>query len=198
MALTDFKITDLDVSGKGVVAAPDQLSGTATENKKIFDRLIREVVKEEYNGLIDALVELGVQQLVQYGTENVKHIRLNEDENIEISADGEAWTTVASSGHVILDGEGNQAPQRGRLKFGGETTVKDEDGCTVVEGIMGSNVRYTAQELSATQQQQARTNIGAASASEMSAELGKKVAKDTSSSVAFSVGYDAGGLYVIA
>lgn len=100
MAITDFRITDADVSGKGVVAAPDQLNGTATENKRIFDRLIREVVKEEHNGLIDALEALGVQQLVQYGTENIRHIRLNADEHIEVSADGKMWTEVTSSGHI--------------------------------------------------------------------------------------------------
>lgn len=55
MALSDYKITDNAVSTKGVVAAPDKLTGTANQNKMIFDRLIREAVKGLYNGLIDAL-----------------------------------------------------------------------------------------------------------------------------------------------
>lgn len=38
---------------------------------------------------------------------------------------------------------------------------------------------------------------GAARADETSAALGKKVDKDTASAVAFTMGYDAGGLYVI-
>ena len=56
MTLSDHKITDAAIAEKGVVAAPDQLSGSARTNKMLFDRLIREAVKEDYNGLIDALM----------------------------------------------------------------------------------------------------------------------------------------------
>lgn len=56
MALSDHKITDAAIAEKGVVAAPDQLSGSARTNKMLFDRLIREAVKAHYNGLIDALM----------------------------------------------------------------------------------------------------------------------------------------------
>ncbi len=55
MSLSSYKITDSAISSKGVVAAPDRLSGTAAQNKAIFDRLIRESVKDLYNGLIDLL-----------------------------------------------------------------------------------------------------------------------------------------------
>lgn len=55
MALSDYKITDNDISAKGVVSAPDKLTGTAQQNKAVFDRLIREVVKGCLNDVIDAL-----------------------------------------------------------------------------------------------------------------------------------------------
>lgn len=54
-SLSDFKITDSDIAQKGVVAAPDKLTGTAAQNKAIFDRLIREVVKARYNEMLTAL-----------------------------------------------------------------------------------------------------------------------------------------------
>ncbi len=54
-SLSDFKLTDADIAQKGVVAAPDKLTGTAAQNKAIFDRLIREVVKEKYNDMLTAL-----------------------------------------------------------------------------------------------------------------------------------------------
>ena len=64
MSLTDYKITDGDVSTKGVIAAPDKLSGTAAQNKAVFDRLIREAVKVLFNGLIDALsAETGASEI---------------------------------------------------------------------------------------------------------------------------------------
>ena len=55
MSLSNYKITDAAIAQKGVVAAPDKLTGTAAQNKAVFDRLIREAVKELFNGLIDAL-----------------------------------------------------------------------------------------------------------------------------------------------
>ena len=55
MALNNRKILDTDVTTKGVVAAPNILNGSAQQNKAIFDRLIREIVKERLNALIDDL-----------------------------------------------------------------------------------------------------------------------------------------------
>ncbi|MBE6070213.1 MAG: hypothetical protein E7211_21355 [Clostridium lundense] len=52
---SDFKITDNDIAQKGVVAAPDKLTGTAAQNKAIFDRLVSEVVKAKYNDMLTAL-----------------------------------------------------------------------------------------------------------------------------------------------
>ena len=65
MVLSDFKITDADITSKGVQASPDQLSGTAEDNKKVFDRLTSGPVRDGHNKLIDALVALGVEQLIQ-------------------------------------------------------------------------------------------------------------------------------------
>lgn len=55
MSLKDFKIKQSDIDTKGVVGAPDVLSGTAAENKMIFDRLIRDAVAVQFNALVDAL-----------------------------------------------------------------------------------------------------------------------------------------------
>ena len=55
MSLSDYKLTDAAIAQKGVVAAPDKLTGTAAQNKAVFDRLIRDAVQELFNGLIDAL-----------------------------------------------------------------------------------------------------------------------------------------------
>ena len=39
MAITDLKIKSSDYTGKDVASAPDKLTGTAQENKAVFDRL---------------------------------------------------------------------------------------------------------------------------------------------------------------
>ena len=137
MGLSDFKITDADITSKGVQASPDQLSGTAEDNKKVFDRLTSGPVRDGHNKLIDALVALGVEQLIQYGSEDIKYIRLNTDEHIEVSSDGVTWTEVASSGHLIYNAAGQQMPQRSRLKFGGASVVTDDGTYTIVSGVKG-------------------------------------------------------------
>ena len=137
MELSDFKITDADITSKGVQASPDQLSGTAEDNKKVFDRLTSGPVRDGHNKLIDALVALGVEQLIRYGSEDIKYIRLNADEHIEVSSDGATWTEVASSGHLIYDAAGQQMPQRSRLKFGGASVVTDDGTYTIVSGVKG-------------------------------------------------------------
>jgi len=53
------KITEQQLEQKGVIAAPDILTGTASENKAVFDRLVREVVTTVVNHLIDTLASSG-------------------------------------------------------------------------------------------------------------------------------------------
>jgi len=55
MAISGRKITDSDINTYGVKSAPDKLTGTASENKNVFDSLISNVVKAKLNGLIDDL-----------------------------------------------------------------------------------------------------------------------------------------------
>ena len=55
MALSDYKITEAQINQNGVISAPDILTGTADENKKVFDKLIRQIVATAVNNLIDAL-----------------------------------------------------------------------------------------------------------------------------------------------
>lgn len=55
MSLENLKITSEQISENGVVSAPDKLTGNAAENKAVFDNLIRVVVSEAINKLIDVL-----------------------------------------------------------------------------------------------------------------------------------------------
>ena len=55
MAITDLRVSEATLNQQGVVAAPDVLTGSARENKEIFDRLVRSVVTGALNPLIDLL-----------------------------------------------------------------------------------------------------------------------------------------------
>ena len=137
MSFSNFKITDSDIAGNGVIAAPDVLKGTPAENKAIFDRLIKTIVKTNLNALIDQLEASGVERIVQsYDLAQIKFLRLGTDNTMQISANGTDWTTIASSGHVIYDKNGQAITQRSRLKFA-NCEVSDDGTYTIVTGIKG-------------------------------------------------------------
>lgn len=55
--LSDLRITDEDIAQHGVIAAPDRLTGSAAENKAIFDRLVRDALKERFNTMLETVGE---------------------------------------------------------------------------------------------------------------------------------------------
>lgn len=54
MAIDDYKVTNAEVQAAHVQAAPNTLTGTAQENKAVFDGY-PELLKDKHNGLIDAI-----------------------------------------------------------------------------------------------------------------------------------------------
>lgn len=141
MAIQNHKILEGDYTGRDVASAPDRLTGTAAENKATFDRLAKGVSVPRFNSLIDELAGKGADTLVSSDT--VKKIRINPDRALEVTYDNVIWETTASSGHVIVDPNGNPLPQRTRMKFTG-SAVTDEGGVTVVAGIKGDRGDPTA------------------------------------------------------
>lgn len=97
MSLIDYKITQNDIETKGVVAAPDVMSGDPQANKRIFDRLIRETVAKKFNDLVDELVSSGVEVILKRGDDSIQYIRLNADNVLEVSTDGVEYVATDSS-----------------------------------------------------------------------------------------------------
>lgn len=58
MSIRDYKITDAQIAEKGVIAAPDTLTGTADENKRVFDRLVRECVAPQFNEIVETFADM--------------------------------------------------------------------------------------------------------------------------------------------
>ena len=54
--LEELKILEQDYAGKDVASAPDRLTGEPQENKQVFDRLVKEVVAQRFNALLEALM----------------------------------------------------------------------------------------------------------------------------------------------
>ena len=53
MSIQEQKITEAAIAANGVQSRPDKLTGTAAQNKKVFDALVTAVVKERFNALHD-------------------------------------------------------------------------------------------------------------------------------------------------
>ena len=71
------KITDEQMDAVGVVSAPDVLTGTPSENKNVFDKMVRQLIAPAYNRAVDAIdainqTESGIQaaEAVRVAAEN--------------------------------------------------------------------------------------------------------------------------------
>lgn len=134
MSFQKHKITEYAAS---IAALPDKIENRAEWLKKQFDARTDSEVKDKHNGLCDALDGMELDTAVKSG--DVKAIRINADNQIEVSKDGATWETAGSSGHLIVGPDGALLAQRGRLRFLGESVVTDdaEGNCTNVTGVKG-------------------------------------------------------------
>ena len=132
------KISDSTISANGVISAPDTLTGTAAENKAVFDRLTGKTAIPKVNEVIDEVNRLTGQDVftVKAPDGSIVYMRLNSDKVLETSTDGVNFEATGSSGHVVLDAGGRALPQRSRMQFA-EGSVEDVDGVTVVHGVAG-------------------------------------------------------------
>lgn len=119
------KILESDYANKGIRTKNNPLGLSVSEAQRAFDELCLDVVIPKFNALSKELD--GIE---------LRGIRINSDNVIEITLDGENWQATGSSGHIIMDKDGNALPQRSRMKFA-NGTVRDEDGVTVIEGVKG-------------------------------------------------------------
>ena len=94
MAITDYKITEQQIAEKGVVAAPDMLTGTAQENKGVFDRLVRETVAPAFNSVVAALADENEQRNADEATRKTQ-------ENARVAA--EELRVAAENGRVAAE-----------------------------------------------------------------------------------------------
>ena len=124
------KITDADLQGKGVLGQPNNPGLSSLEMQRSIEEIPRDVIIPKFNALVDELNDADIEHTVK--SADVTNIRLNEDNQIEVSVDGGGnYAATASSGHVILNESGVIMPQRSRMQFQG-AVVQDIGNVTVV------------------------------------------------------------------
>lgn len=78
MSIQEQKITEAAIAANGVQSRPDKLTGTAAQNKKVFDNLVTVVVREKFNALLDELTgttaaaQLGITTIPGFSAGNVQ------------------------------------------------------------------------------------------------------------------------------
>lgn len=133
MSLEDYKLGTFTNPVADMDNQPSQQGLTAQQVKEWFDSNTNEI-KTAYNGLIDALSNgSGGGELI--GSSNIRAMRLNENNELEVSTDGVTFTAVPFDGHVIVDTNGTVYTQRKRLMVAGE--IEDTGTETFLHGITG-------------------------------------------------------------
>ncbi len=78
MSIQEQKITEAAIAESGVQSRPDKLTGTAAQNKKVFDNLVTAVVREKFNALLDELTgaaaaaQLGITTIPGFSADNIQ------------------------------------------------------------------------------------------------------------------------------
>ena len=78
MSIQEQKITEAAIAANGVQSQPDKLTGTAAQNKKVFDNLVTAVVRERFNALLDELTgtgaaaQLGITTIPGFSADNIQ------------------------------------------------------------------------------------------------------------------------------
>lgn len=136
MALTKLT-SDLNII-QALDDEPNDVGGlSAAQLKAKFDEAANAIKTYINNTLTSELDNSGIDSITRSADlSTIKYIRLGPDNTLQISADNAAWTTIASSGHIVYDNDGNALTQRSRLKFT-NSVVSDDGTYTVVNGIKG-------------------------------------------------------------
>ena len=78
MSIQEQKITQEAIAANGVQSQADKLTGTAAQNKKVFDALVTAVVREKFNALLDELTgngcaaQLGVATIPGFSASDIQ------------------------------------------------------------------------------------------------------------------------------
>lgn len=78
MSIQEQKITEAAIAANGVQSQPDKLTGTAAQNKKVFDALVTAVVREKFNALLEELTgtgaaaQLGITTIPGFSAGNIQ------------------------------------------------------------------------------------------------------------------------------
>ena len=128
MSIQEQKITEAAIAANGVQSRPDKLTGTAAQNKKVFDALVTAVVKERFNALLDELTgttaaaQLGITTIPGFSAGNVQTaleqiVQAMQDVTQGSVADGSITLAKLAAEVTAVALGGEPYARRGRYKL---------------------------------------------------------------------------------
>ena len=133
MSIRDYKITDAQFSEKGVIAAPDTLTGTAAENKSVFDRFAREIIKPQFNAIVDKFADME-ESVNSWSAEEAQRV---QQENAR---------QTAEQGRVSAEGQ-RKTSETARLSAEENRISAENDRVTAETLHSGNTVRSEAPDV---------------------------------------------------
>ena len=143
MALNDCKLTDAQIAAVGVQSQPNKLTGTAQQNKAVFDALVKDLVKVKFNSLIDALTGAGAA--AQIGVDTITGLTAaTVQEALQAIVEAMADITQGS----VADGSITDD----KLADSAVTADKIDDGAVTADKIADHSVGWYQLELADTEE----------------------------------------------
>ena len=155
MSFESNKITDAEILANGVQSRPNKLTGTAAQNKAVFDALVANLVAAKINALIDELLDAGCA--AQLGVDTVSGITADtvqealealsqsiQDVTQGTVADGSISTAKLAEAAVTAAKLAGDAVTTAKLADGAVTRAKIADGAINGEKL-ANNAVSTAQ-----------------------------------------------------
>lgn len=140
------KITDAEMDAAGVCAVPDVLSGTPAENKKVFDRMVRQLVAPAYNAAVDAIAEI---EDTEAGVEAKEAAREQAEatrkENESQRQTNEQARQTAETGRGTAEGSRATAETQRQTNEQGRQTAETGRGTAENERVRAEAARGTAE-----------------------------------------------------
>ena len=177
MSIRDYKITDAQFSEKGVIAAPDTLTGTAAENKSVFDRFAREIIKPQFNAIVDDFADME-ESANSWSAEEALRVQQENDrqsaEQGRVSAEGQRVqsekTRLSAESRRVADENARSAAETARVNAENKRDSAEKSRVSAENGrVSAESARVTAESQRANAESSRAQNESA----RVSAETGR-------------------------
>lgn len=169
------KIQPSDYANKGIRTKTNPLSLPVAEAQRAFDELSLDVIIPIFNAAIDVLNSLNLGARVSSG--DIKGIRINADNVIEVTTDGETWVPTGSESTAASADRAEAAQTAAEAAQSAAETAKAQAETAQTEAEAAQNTAITAKNDAETAKVGAETAQTKAETAQSMAEAAQTAAE---------------------